>query len=69
MGKDEIKTEKVIHCPKCGRVLRIISKEVETVRGLGIVEYDMYCDDCDVTVNIEDRSSLEQEGKILITLT
>lgn len=55
-----------IHCPKCGRELRKISKET-VARITGIVEYDMYCDKCDITVSIEDRSAFEQEGKILVT--
>lgn len=58
--------ECAIHCPKCGEQLRKISKET-VARITGIKEYDIYCDQCDITVNIEDRSALEQEGKIIIT--
>lgn len=58
--------EEAIHCPKCGRELRKISKET-VARITGIIEYDTYCDKCDVTVSIEDRSAFEQEGKIIVT--
>ena len=57
--------EHAIHCPKCGEELRKISKET-VARITGIVEYDMYCDKCDMTVSIEDRSAFEQEGKIIV---
>lgn len=58
--------ECAIHCPKCGEELRKISKEtVESITG--IIGYDAYCDKCDITVSIEDRSAFEQEGKILVT--
>ena len=50
-------------------VPRRISRDAEPYKGLGIIEYDMYCDGCDVTVNIEFRSNYEQEGKMIITFT
>jgi len=69
MGKDE----RVVHCPRCGRKLKRAGTDVEYYveyhKGLGIVAYDAHCGECDVTVGIEDRSSFEQEGKILITFT
>ena len=55
-----------VHCPKCGDKLRRISA-IRIARITGITEYDAYCDKCNITVNIEDRSTFEQEGKILIT--
>lgn len=58
--------EHAIHCPKCGGELRKISKET-VARITGVIEYDTYCDGCDITVSIEDRSAFEQEGKILVT--
>lgn len=58
--------EQAIHCPKCGGELRKISKETVAMI-TGITEYDTYCDKCDITVSIEDRSTFEQEGKILVT--
>ena len=58
--------EHAIHCPKCGEELRKISKET-VARITGIIEYDTYCDKCDITVSIEDRSVFEQEGNIIIT--
>jgi hypothetical protein len=58
--------EHAIHCPKCGGELRKISEET-VARITGIIEYDTYCDNCDITVSIEDRSAFEQEGKILVT--
>lgn len=63
------KDKRILHCPKCGKVMRKIGRDVEVYKGLGIIEYDMYCDDCDITIGIEDRSSYEQEGKIIITFT
>ncbi len=56
-----------IHCPMCGKVMRKIGKDVEVYNKLGIIEYDMYCDGCDITIGIEDRSSFEQLGKTMIT--
>lgn len=58
--------EQTIHCPKCGGELRKIGRET-IERVTGVTEYDSYCDNCDITVSIEDRSALEQEGKILVT--
>lgn len=58
--------ERAIRCPKCGGELRKIGKEI-VVRITGITEYDTYCDKCDITVNIEDRSASEQDGKIIVT--
>jgi len=63
------KNETIIHCPRCGNVLRRTGIDVEYYKGLGIVVYDTYCDECDITVGIEDRSNFEQEGKIVITFT
>lgn len=65
MGKDE----RIVHCPRCGHVLKRAGLDVEHYKGLGIVVYDARCSECDTTVGIEDRSSFEQEGKILITFT
>lgn len=53
-------------CPRCGKKMRQIGKE-RLERNTGIAEYDVYCDTCDITVNIEDRSAFEQLGKIMIT--
>lgn len=64
-----VETERVIRCPKCGFKLRRTSIDVEYNKGLGISVYDMHCDGCDTDVGIEDRSSFEQEGKIIITFT
>ena len=55
-----------IHCPRCGKELRRIGR-VAVARITGITEYDTYCDKCEITVNIEDRSAFEQEDRILIT--
>lgn len=70
VNEDDIRivneNEREIHCPKCGNPLRVSGK-IEEYRGLGIVEHDAYCDKCDITVNVEDRSTYGQEGKILIT--
>lgn len=65
MGIDE----RTIHCPRCGSVLRRAGIDVEHYKGLGIIVYDANCEKCDITVGIEDRSSFEQEGKIIITFT
>lgn len=65
MGKDE----RSVHCPMCGSKLRRTGIDVEYNKGLGIIVYDAQCDGCDIIVGIEDRSSFEQEGKILITFT
>ena len=54
-----------IHCPRCGEELRRIGN-VTIARITGISEYDTYCDKCNITVNIEDRSAFEQEDRILI---
>lgn len=56
-----------MHCPKCGNVLEKKGRDIETYKCLGIMEYGMYCNICDITINIEDRSAFEQEGKVLIT--
>ena len=64
-----VETERVIHCPKCGFKLKRTGIDDEHYKGLGIIVYDTHCDGCDTDVGIEDRSSFEQEGKILITLT
>jgi Zn finger protein HypA/HybF involved in hydrogenase expression len=58
--------ECTIRCPKCGGELRKIGRET-VARITGITEYDTYCDKCNITVSIDDRSTFEQEGKILIT--
>ena len=64
-----MENEKTVYCPKCGNVLRRISRDDEHYKGLGIIAYDMYCDGCEITVGIEDRSNYEQEGKMIITFT
>ena len=65
MGKDE----RTVHCPRCGFKLRRTGIDVEYNKGLGISVYDTHCDGCDTDVGIEDRSSFEQEGKIIVTFT
>lgn len=62
------KNDTNVRCPKCGEKLRRISED-RIQKFTGITEYDTYCDKCDITVYIEDRSAFEQEGKILITFT
>lgn len=69
MGKEEKLTERVVRCPKCGFKLRRNGLDDEHYKGLGIVVYDAHCDGCDTIVGIEDRSSFEQEGKVIITFT
>lgn len=64
MVKDK-ENDKNIHCPRCGGELRKIG--IETVGKIsGIVAYDTYCDKCNITINIEDRSAFRQDGNILI---
>lgn len=64
MAKDKENGEN-IHCPRCGGELRKIG--IETVGKIsGIIGHDTYCDKCNITVNIEDRSAFRQDGNILI---
>jgi endogenous inhibitor of DNA gyrase (YacG/DUF329 family) len=58
--------ERTVHCPKCGHALKRISADVEYYKGFGITMYDAHCDKCGTTVEVEDRSSFEQKGKIKI---
>lgn len=69
MGNEKIEVEREVRCPRCGFKLRRTGGDAEYNKGLGIISYDMHCISCDTLVGIEDRSSFEQEGKILITFT
>ncbi len=73
VNKDDIRIviqdDREVHCPKCGYLLRGVSREIEVYKGLGITEYELYCDECDIIISVEDRSSFEQEGKIIITFS
>ena len=56
--------KRTVYCPKCGHVLRRTGLDVGRNR---IEIYDMHCDNCGITPEIEDRSNFEQKGKIRIT--
>ena len=63
------KNERTVHCPRCGNIIRRTSPDIEPYKRLGFVVYDARCDKCDASICIEDKSSYEQEGKIVIIYT
>lgn len=64
-NKENKENNKNIHCPKCGGELRKIGRET-VGKVSGIIEYDTYCDKCNTTVNIEDRSKFERLDKVFV---
>ena len=52
---EEVHTENIMHCPKCGHILRKIEKDVKPSEGSIVVGCDMYCDICkDVMMTVFD---------------
>lgn len=47
MAKGGIACENIVHCPKCGWILRQKDGYVDPHKNLGIVGKDMYCEKCD----------------------